>query len=62
MTIKKAIKIELKRRGWSHYRLVKELEGKMPARTVYSFLSGEQDLTSERASIILKALGLKITR
>ena len=62
MTIKKTIMSELKRRGWSRYRLVKELEGKMPARTVYSFLSGEQDLTSERASIILKVLGLKITR
>lgn len=62
MTIKKAIMSELKRRGWSHYKLVKELEGKMPARTVYSFLAGEQDLTSERASIILKELGLKITR
>ena len=62
MTIKKAIMSELKRRGWSHYRLVKELEGKMPARTVYSFLAGDQDLTTERASIILKQLELKITR
>lgn len=62
MTIKNAIKNELKRRGWSHYRLVKELEGKMPARTVYAFLAGEQDLTTEKASIILKALGLKIKR
>lgn len=62
MTIKKAIMSELKRRGWSRYRLVKELEGKMPPRTVYSFLAGVQDLTTERASIILKVLGLKITR
>ena len=62
MTIKLAIQKELKRRGWSNYRLVKELEGKMPARTIYGFLAGEQDLTTERASIILKALGLKIKR
>ena len=62
MTIKNAIKNELERRGWSHYRLVNKLEGKMPARTVYAFLAGEQDLTTERASIILKALGLKIKR
>jgi len=62
MTIKNAIKNELKRRGWTRYRLVKELEGKMPARTIYAFLAGEQDLTTERASIILKALGLKIKR
>lgn len=62
MTIKKAIEDELKRRGWSRYRLTKELEGKMPARTVYAYLSGERDLSSERVSIILKALGLKIRR
>ena len=62
MTIKKAIEDELKRRGWSRYRLAKELEKKMPARTVYAYLSGERDLSSERASIILNALGLKIKR
>lgn len=62
MTIKKAIQNELKRRNWTRYRLVKKLEGKMPARTVYGFLAGDQDLTTERASIILKALGLKIKR
>lgn len=62
MTIKKAIQNELEHRNWTRYRLVKELEGKMPARTVYAFLAGEQDLTTERASIILKVLGLKIKR
>lgn len=62
MTIKKAIEDELKRRGWSRYRLTKELEGKLPARTVYAYLSGEQDLSSKRVSIILNALGLKIRR
>ena len=62
MTIKKAIQIELRRRGWSNYRLVKKLEGKLPARTIYAFLAGEQDMSSERASIILKTLDLKIKR
>ena len=60
--IKKAIEDELKRRGWSRYRLAKKLEDKMPARTVYAYLSGERDLSSERASKILKALSLKIRR
>ena len=60
MTIKQAIQNELERKGWSHYRLVKELEGKMPARTIYAYLSGERDLSSERASVILETLGLKI--
>jgi 1,2-phenylacetyl-CoA epoxidase catalytic subunit len=64
--IKKAIKSELKRRGWSHYRLAKELKGKLPERTLYSYLSDEQksnrDISAQRASIILKELGLKVTR
>ena len=61
MTIRETIQKELKRRGWSQYRLVKELEGKMPARTVYAYLGGECDLVSERVSIIMRALGLTIT-
>jgi hypothetical protein len=64
--IKIAIKSELKRRGWSNYRLAKELKGKMPERTLYSYLSDEQkskrDISAQRASIILKELGLKVTR
>lgn len=66
MTIKKAIEDELKRRGWSRYRLAKELEKKISARTIYAYLSdkkkSKRDISAERASIILKALGLKITR
>jgi hypothetical protein len=60
MTIREAIRGELQRRGWSHYRLAKELKGKMPERTVYAYLGGECDLVSERVSIILQALGLRI--
>jgi len=60
--IKKAIEDELKRRGWSRYRLTKELEGKMPARTVYAYLSGERDLSSERVSKIMEKLGLGIKK
>ena len=61
MTIREAIQEELQWRGWSHYRLTKELEGKMPARTVYAYIGGDCDLVSERASIILETLGLTIT-
>ena len=60
MTIRESIQKELRRRGWSQYRLVKALEGKMPARTVYAYLGGECDLVSERVSIIMQALGLRI--
>lgn len=60
--IKKAIKSELKRRGWTCYRLSKELKDKIPQRTVYSYLSGERDISTKRVSVILKELGLKIER
>ena len=60
MTIRETIKKELKRRGWSHYRLVKELDGVIPATSIYEYLRGETDIGSDRASIILQALGLRI--
>ena len=60
--IKKAIKSELKRRGWTCYRLSKELKDKLSQRTVYSYLSNERDISAKRASKILEALGLKIKR
>lgn len=66
--IKKAILTEMKRRGWTCYRLSQELKGKLPQRTVYAYLSDKEgsinkrDISVERASIILKVLGLKIKR
>jgi len=62
MTIRQAIHKELHRRSWSRYRLEKELQGKIPARTVYAYLSGECDLGTDRVSIILQALALQIKR
>ena len=59
--IRKAILEELKRRGWSRYRLVQALQGKMPPSTVYQYLSGLTDLNSRRVSMILDTLGMKIT-
>ncbi len=61
MTIRETIKKQLKRRGWSRYRLVKELDGAIPATSVYEYLRGETDLGSDGVSIILQALGLRIT-
>ena len=60
MTIREAIQAELKKRGWSLYRFAKELEGKMPARTVYAFLGNECDLVSDRVSMMLEALEMTI--
>ncbi|MHC4165591.1 MAG: hypothetical protein ACYSWQ_01385 [Planctomycetota bacterium] len=61
MTIRQIILKDLKRRGWSRYRLVKELDGAIPMSTIYDYLGGETDLGSDRVSIILQALGLRIT-
>ena len=59
--IRKAILRELERRKWSRYRLVQALAGKMPASTIYQYISGFRDLNTQRASLILKALGFKLT-
>ena len=59
--IRKAILDELKRRGWSRYRLVQSLQGKMPPSTVYQYLRGYRDLNSRRVSMILDSLGIKLT-
>ena len=58
--IRKAILDELKRRGWSRYRLVQSLQGNMPPSTVYQYLSGYRDLNSRRVSMILDVLGIKL--
>ena len=62
MMIREVILKELSDRGWSHYRLAQEVEGKIPARTVYAYLAGERDIASSGASILLQALGLQITK
>jgi len=46
--------------GLTIYRISKMVEGKVPQRTVYDFLSGKTDASTEVASAILDALGLKI--
>lgn len=64
--IKKAILAEMKQRGWTCYRLSQELKGKLPRRTIYAYLSDKgdckRDISTERASKILKVLDLKIKR
>ncbi len=40
------------------HEVSKLVEGKVPQRTVYAFLTGEKDTGTKTASIIMKALGL----
>ena len=43
------------------YKLCKMVEGQVPKRTIYDFISGKSDAGTEVASALMKALGLKIT-
>jgi len=51
----------MKRSGLTTYRLCKLVEGKVPQRTVYDFLSRKADTTTEVAWILMEVLGLTIT-
>lgn len=42
------------------YQVSKMVKGKIPQRTVYTFLTGEKDMGTETASILMDTLGLKI--
>ena len=52
----------MKEEGLTIYRVTKLLEGKVPARTAYAFLSGEIDTTTAVAYKIMKAVGLDISK
>ena len=43
------------------YKLSKMLEGQVPMRTIYDFISGKSDAGTEVASALMEALGLTIT-
>ena len=53
---------EMKKAGLTIYRVSKMVEGKVPQCTVYDFLSGKTDTTTEVACILMQALGLQIKR
>ncbi|MBA7527938.1 hypothetical protein ES705_20120 [subsurface metagenome] len=42
------------------YQVSKMVEDKIPQRTVYTFLTGEKDMGTETASIIIETLGLVV--
>ncbi len=51
---------EVKRRGWSGYRLSKE--SGLPLRVAQRYVSGETDLRAERAGKLLTLLGYELRR
>jgi plasmid maintenance system antidote protein VapI len=58
--IREIILKEMRKSGLTTYRLCKMVEGKVPERTVYDFLSGKKDTTTRVAWTLMKALGLTI--
>jgi hypothetical protein len=60
-TIRAAVLAELTRRGWSRYKLVKQLRGVVPATVIYEYLAGKRDITSARVDFLLQELQLQIT-
>ena len=59
--IRKVILKRMGELGLTIYQVSKLVEGKIPQRTVYSFLSKKQDTSTKVASKIMKAIGLNIT-
>jgi hypothetical protein len=59
--IRDAILKQMRKSGLTIYRVAQLVQDKIPQRTVYAFLTGEQDAVTEKAEIIMAAVGLKIT-
>ena len=57
---RREIKREMKRLGWSAYRLAKA--SGIPIRGVQQYIEGTRDATGERLSIMLGALGFDLKR
>ena len=60
--IREAILKQMCKSGMTIYQVAKLVKGKVPQRTVYAFLTGEKDAGTETASVIMKAMGLKVTK
>ena len=60
--IRKAILNQMEKSGMTIYQVARLVEGKVPQRTVYAFLRGEEDSLTKTASIIMEALGLTVTK
>jgi predicted transcriptional regulator len=52
---------QMRKADLTTYRVWKMVEGKVPKRTIYDFLSGKSDTSTEVGWILMEALGLTIT-
>jgi hypothetical protein len=60
--IRDAILKEMRKSGMTIYQVAKLVEDRVPQRTVYAFLTGEKDTGTETASVLMRALGLTLTK
>ena len=61
LDIRQAILKQIDKTGLTINQFAKRVEGKVPRRTVYAYLRGEEDSLSKTVSILLEAVGLTIT-
>ena len=60
MDIRETVQRRLDRMGWSAYRLVAAVHGRVTDRVVYSWLAGTSRINSDALGHILDAVGLRI--
>jgi hypothetical protein len=58
-SFREIIKREMKRRDMSAYRLAKLVEGRIPPRSVYAYMTGT-DIGGETVAILAEALQLQL--
>lgn len=61
LDMRQTILKQIEETGLTINQLAKRVEGKVPRRTVYAYLRGEEDSLSQTVSILLEAAGLTIT-
>jgi len=61
LDMRQAILKQIEKSGLTINQFAKRVEDKVPRRTVYAYLCGEEDSLSKTVSILLEAVGLTIT-
>lgn len=61
MDMRQAILKQLEKKGWTINHFATQVQDRVPRRTVYAYLRGEEDSLSRTVAILLEAAGLRIT-
>ena len=60
MSFRNVILRELRRRGWSGYRLAEAVHPHVSRRMIQAYLAGDADMTGERLARVCEALDLAL--